>query len=159
MPFRPDHSTSVARRRISYLSFAAAAGLVAPLAARPALDVPGPIHHGSHSLFVSPRRRTRLVLTSADVWPESLGAAVVLRDNTLIMRLLYAYRRAVHCAADAMVCSTRGTLDCYTGDGVHATACATNVRVLRRVPSEEALLLCAKHTGGSSACGPRRSSI
>lgn len=120
VPFLTDHSTSVARRGLSYLSFAAAVAAVIPFASpRPDLVW---IYHGpfTTALSVLPlrlRRRTRFVITAADLWPESLGATEVMRESAL-MRLLYGYSRAINRIADLIICTTRGTLARYRADGV-----------------------------------------
>src|SRR5436309_8068184 len=105
VPFYPDHSLSAFRRAISYLSFAVAAGFVAPfVGGRP--DVVwvyhGPFTTGLSALFFKAIYGTRLVFTCADLWPESFMAAGVVKSR-LIMSLAGAYNRVLHRAADLVV--------------------------------------------------------
>lgn len=120
LPFFPYQGKSQARRAISYLSFAFMAAVWAPfVGGRP--DVVW-IYHGPFSaapaaLWFKLLHRSRLVLTCADLWPETFLAAGVAGPG-LVMRLLFAYRRAVNRAMDAIICSTQGTLDRFADEGV-----------------------------------------
>lgn len=120
VPMWPSHSLSPLKRGLSYLSFALAATIVAPfVAGRP--DVVW-VYHGpfTTALAALPFKwfgRARLLITFADLWPESFAAAGVVRSNAL-MRLLSAYSRAINRSADVLICATRGTLDRCRGNGV-----------------------------------------
>lgn len=120
VPFFPDHSLSTVRRAISYLSFAAVAAAVAPfVAGRPdtVWVYYGPFTTGISSLFFKLVYRSRLVFTCADLWPESFMAAGVVKSR-LVMSLAGAYNRALHRAADLIVCATRGTRRRFEEDGI-----------------------------------------
>jgi len=99
------------RRALSYLSFAAVSAIVAPfVAGRPdtVWVYHGPFTTGLSSLFFKFAYRSRLVFTCADLWPESFKASGVVKSR-LVMRIAGAYNRALHRAADLIVCSSRGT--------------------------------------------------
>lgn len=120
LPFIADHSVSTLRRGLSYLSFAIAAALVAPVVGgRPAVVwvYQSPFTTALAALWFRWVIRVPVVYTSADLWPESLGATAVLRPGRL-MRALYAYSRWINRQADLIICSTRGTLDRYKRDGI-----------------------------------------
>lgn len=119
VPFFATRSTAVFVRGLSYLSYAVTAALAA-LFVMPRPDVIW-AYHGPFTTAVAglvPRLLfgARLVITGADLWPESLGATSVLRAGVL-MRALYAYSRWINRRADLIVCATRGTLDRYHRDG------------------------------------------
>jgi colanic acid biosynthesis glycosyl transferase WcaI len=122
VPFFPDHSLSPVKRAISYISFAAVAGVVAPfVAGRPdtVWVYHGPFTTGLSSLFFKMVYRSRLVFTCADLWPESFMAAGVVKSR-LVMSLAGAYNRALHRAADLVVCATSGTRRRFEEDGLPA---------------------------------------
>lgn len=122
VPFLPSQSLSAVRRALSYLSFAAAASVMAPLAC-PSPDVVwvyhGPFTTGLAALSYRLRRRIRLVITAADLWPESLTASGVAKPG-LLMRVLRAYSRWINSFADHIICSTEGISRRYLTDGVAA---------------------------------------
>lgn len=120
VPFLPDHSTSKLRRMAAYLSFALVAGTVAPFVApRPALVwvYQGPFTTMLAALWFKYVGRARVILTCADLWPESFVAAGVVRPGRLV-RLAMRYRRAINRAADLIICSTRGTLERFAAEGI-----------------------------------------
>jgi colanic acid biosynthesis glycosyl transferase WcaI len=122
LPMVPDHSNSPLRRMVSFLSFLVPAMLVAPwIGGRPALVwvYHTPFTTALAALWFKWVRGARLVYTCADLWPESFTAAGVTRPGRL-MRLLYALRRWINRRADLIVCSTRGTLERFAGEGVRA---------------------------------------
>lgn len=120
VPFIPSQSLSLGRRASSYLSFAVVAAITAPLVC-PSPDVVwvyhGPFTTGLASLGYRLRRRFRLVITAADLWPESLTASGVARPG-LMMRALRGYSRWINSFADHIVCSTEGIARRYGADGV-----------------------------------------
>jgi colanic acid biosynthesis glycosyl transferase WcaI len=112
VPFFPDHSLSLTRRALSYLSFALMATIVAPfVGGRPdsVWVYHGPFTTGIAALFFKLTYRSRVVFTCADLWPESFVATGVVKSN-LILSLASAYNRAINRAADFIVCSTQGTV-------------------------------------------------
>lgn len=120
VPFVPDNSLSPIRRTISYLSFAAMAGIVAPfVAGRPdtVWVYHGPFNTGMCALFFKFFHRSRLVFTCADLWPESLRAAGVVK-SPLVMAAAAAYNRALSRLADMIICATRGTLRHFEEEGL-----------------------------------------
>ncbi len=120
LPFYPDKSLSLWRRALSYLSFALAAALFSPFVAGKPDTVwvyHGPFTTGLAALWFRLVYRSRVVITAADLWPESFAAAGVASHGVLL-RMMYAYSRAVNRMADLIVCCTRGTLDRYRRDGI-----------------------------------------
>jgi colanic acid biosynthesis glycosyl transferase WcaI len=120
LPFLPDHSLSIARRSLSYLSFAAVASVVAPfVAGKPDIVwvYHGPFTTGLAALFFKLVRGSRLVVTCADLWPESFTAAGVVQSSWIIS-LAATYSRAVNRAADLIVCATRGTMSAFEDIGI-----------------------------------------
>jgi len=120
VPMFPDHSASPLRRAVSYLSFTLAATLLAPfVAGRPRVVwvYQTPFTVAVAALWFKVVCRSRLVYTSADLWPESFAATGVTRPGPL-MRLLYATRRALNRVADVIVGSTTGIVETYAADGV-----------------------------------------
>jgi len=120
VPFLPNQALSIAKRAASYLSYALSATVLAPfLAPRP--DVVwvyhGPFTAALAALWFRFVRRSRLVITAADLWPESLTAAGVSKPGPL-MNALYAYSRWINRRADAIICATQGTADRYHRDGI-----------------------------------------
>lgn len=120
VPMWPSHSLSPITRGLSYLSFAVMAFVVAPfVAGRP--DVVW-VYHGPFTTALAALSfkwigRARLVITFADLWPESFVAAGVVRSGAL-MRLLAAYSRAINRTADVLICATRGTLERCRRNGI-----------------------------------------
>ena len=111
VPFFPDHSLSPIRRGLSYLSFALVAAIVAPFVASKPDTVwvyHGPFFTGIGALFFKLAYRSRLILTCADLWPESFVATGVVKSRSAL-KLASAYNRAINRAADLVICSTRGT--------------------------------------------------
>lgn len=122
VPFLPSQSLSLPLRAASYLSFALVASVLAPfLAPRP--DVVwvyhGPFTTGLASLWFRIARRSRLVITAADLWPESLLGAGVAHSGPLV-RALYAYSRWINSFAHHIICSTEGIARRYRADGIPA---------------------------------------
>jgi glycosyltransferase involved in cell wall biosynthesis len=120
LPMVPDHSNSTLRRLVSYLSFTAAATLFAPfVAGRPGTVwvYQTPFTTALAALWFKLAFRSRVVYTCADLWPESFSATGVVRSGVL-MRLAFGYSRLINRLADAIVCSTRRTLERYAADGV-----------------------------------------
>lgn len=120
IPYYTDHSLSPLRRTLSYLSYAIAAALLAPLIARRPSVVwvyHGPFMTAVPALFFKWVHRAKLIYTCADLWPESLVATGV-RVPSFLIRSLFAYRRWINRQADVLVCSTRGTAEIYAAEGV-----------------------------------------
>lgn len=123
LPMFPYHGRRAIGRFCSYLSFAFAAALWAPLVApRPAVAW---VYHGPFTVGLAALWYrlvgTRVVFTCADLWPESFLAAQVHGDG-LVMRLMFAYSRAINRVAHLLICSTRGTMRRYAADGRPASA-------------------------------------
>jgi glycosyltransferase involved in cell wall biosynthesis len=119
LPMVPYRGRSHFGRMVSYLSFALAAAVWAPLVS------PAPhgvwVYHGPFTAGIAAAWfrliGSRIVFTCADLWPESFLAAQVARPG-LMMRLMFAYSRAVNRVAHLLICSTRGTLRRYAKDGI-----------------------------------------
>ncbi|HET7188798.1 MAG TPA: glycosyltransferase family 4 protein, partial [Gemmatimonadaceae bacterium] len=122
VPFFPNQSLSSIRRAASYLSFALVAALTAPIVARDP-DVVwvyhGPFTAGLAALWFRVVRRARLVITAADLWPESFTGAGVAPPG-MLMRALHAYSRWINSFAHHIICSTEGTAHRYAADGMPA---------------------------------------
>lgn len=120
IPYFPDHSLSSLRRTASYLSFVLMAATVAPFVA----GRPGTVwvYHGPFmtvlaGLWFKLVYGSRLVVTTADLWPESLIASG-LGTPSFVVRILLGYRRFVNRLADEHICSTRGTVDTFRREGI-----------------------------------------
>ncbi len=124
LPMYPYHGRSHVLRALSYLSFAIVAAVFAPCVAARA-DVVwvyhGPFSVGLAALWFRFVTRAGVIFTCADLWPESFVAAGVARPGPMI-RILFAYRRALNRTADVLICATRGTRDQYLADGVPCDA-------------------------------------
>jgi colanic acid biosynthesis glycosyl transferase WcaI len=120
LPFFPDHSRSRLRRVISYITFTIAIALFAPIVAgrpRTVWVYQTPFSTVLAALWFKVFYGSRLVLTCADLWPESFTAIGVAKPGPL-MRLLFAYRRLTNRWADHIICSTRGTLEKFHEEGI-----------------------------------------
>lgn len=119
LPVVPYHGRSHFRRALCYLSFALPAALLAPFLARRAATVWVYLGPFFVALAAVPFKMVgaRLVYTVADLWPESLVAAGVAKTGPKV-RALLAYRRLINRLADSIICSTRGTLECFAAEGV-----------------------------------------
>ena len=122
VPFFPDQSLSQVRRAASYLSFAFVAAVIAPfVSSRP--DVVwvyhGPFTTGLASLWFRVARRARLVITAADLWPESLTGAGVAKPGRLTLALRW-YSKWINSFAHHIICSNEGIARRYAADGVPA---------------------------------------
>jgi glycosyltransferase involved in cell wall biosynthesis len=120
LPLYPYHGRSQLKRALSYLSFVFVAAIWSPLVAgRPDIVwvYHGPFTTGLAALWFKLLYRARLVITCADLWPESFLAAGVAKPGRL-MKLLFSYRRAINRRADTIICATRGTFDQFVADGL-----------------------------------------
>ena len=117
-------SISKIRRALSYLSFTGAAAVLAPFVC-PRPDVVWVYHTpfttALAALFFKYLRGSRIVFTSADLWPESFLAAGVANPGRLL-DATFAYSRWINRQADTIICSTRGTAERYARDGIPAEA-------------------------------------
>ncbi len=100
LPLYPDHSRSVMRRSLNYLSFAASASLLGPTQAPPAdiLWTCPPLTMGIPAWWIAGRQRIPFVYEVQDMWPETVAATGML-SNGLALGLLgrlaqFVYRRA-----------------------------------------------------------------
>jgi len=123
LPMYPYRGRSKPLRFLSYLSFAGAAAIWAPLVAlRPRVVW---VYHGPFTVGLAAMwyrlLGCRIVFTCADLWPESFLAAQVA-GHGLIMRLMFAYSRAINRIATLLICSTRGTMRRYAADGIPPSA-------------------------------------
>lgn len=123
LPHVPDRSVSKARRAVSYLSFTAAAAAWVPFVC-PRPDVVWVYHTPFTTALAALAAKylagARLVLTSADLWPESFLAAGVAESGPIV-DAAFAFSRWINRRADDIVCTTRGTLRRYAADGVPAS--------------------------------------
>jgi colanic acid biosynthesis glycosyl transferase WcaI len=120
LPMFPDHSNSKLRRLISYLSFTAAAVLIAPFVARRPSVVwvyQTPFTVALAGLWFKWLRGARLVYTCADHWPESFGAAGVMNSG-LLMGALLRCRAWINRRADRIICATESMIRSFAADGV-----------------------------------------
>lgn len=101
LPLYPDHSRSSARRVVNYLSFMVSAGVLGPFLSGPA-DVMfvrhPPLTIGVTAVVWSRLRRLPFVYGVADLWPEAVVAAGMLRNRRVIGALerleRFVYRQA-----------------------------------------------------------------
>jgi len=122
VPMYPDHSRSKLGRFLSYLSFTAAAALLAPFVAgapRVVWVYQTPYTVGFATLWFKLVYRSKIVFTYADLWPESFLAADVSKPGKFI-DLLFAMRAWINRHADVIIGSTKGTVQRFADDGVPA---------------------------------------
>lgn len=123
VPIVADHSRSKFRRMLSYLSFTVSAALLAPLVIRRPSSVW--VYHTPFTTAIAALWfrliGSRVVYTVADLWPESMLAAGLLRPG-LVERILHGYSRLINRAAHLIVCSTLGTLERFASDGTSRAA-------------------------------------
>ena len=101
LPLYPDHSRSVERRSLNYLTFAASASLLGPLLCGPA-DVMWvyhpPLTVGIPAWWIGLLRRVPFVYEIQDMWPETLAATGMMPSQKVarwVSRLArFVYRRA-----------------------------------------------------------------
>jgi colanic acid biosynthesis glycosyl transferase WcaI len=120
VPMYPDHSRSRMGRFLSYLSFTAAAAVLAPLVAgipRVVWVYQTPFSVGFVALWFKLVYRAKVVFTYADLWPESFLAAAVSRPGRLV-DFLFSLRKFINRFADIIIGSTRGTVQRFVDDGV-----------------------------------------
>lgn len=121
LPIYPDHSRSLLRRGLSYLSFLAVALVFAPfVAGRPRLVwvYNTPITNYVAALPFRWIAGARLVITVGDVWPDSLLAAGAVREGFMV-RALRRFSHWVNRNADHVICATRAPLQMLRDQGVH----------------------------------------
>jgi colanic acid biosynthesis glycosyl transferase WcaI len=119
IPHIADHSTSKWRRGMNFLSFTLVAAITAIIVGgRP--DVVWVYHTPFTTalsvIYLRLVRKTRVVYTCADLWPESFFAAGVTQPGRLA-DALYRYSRWILRFADEIVCTTRGTAARFARDG------------------------------------------
>jgi colanic acid biosynthesis glycosyl transferase WcaI len=122
VPMYPDHSRSRLGRFLSYLSFTAAAAVLAPFVAgapRVIWIYQTPFTVGFAALWFKLFYGSKVVFTYADLWPESFLAAAVSKPGKLV-DFLFAMRKWINRCADVIIGSTRGTVQRFADDGVPA---------------------------------------
>lgn len=113
VPHFPDHSLSIVKRTLSYLSFAIMAGFFSPffcVAPRVTWVYQTPFSTALASLVFKFFYRSKLIYMYADLWPESFLATATVSQNWII-KICKIYRRFVNLFADRIVGSTAGTCD------------------------------------------------
>lgn len=123
LPMYAYHGRSQLKRFLSYMSFALAAAVWSPFAVvkpRVVWVYHGPFTAGLAAIWFR-LIGARVVFTCADLWPESFLAAKVAGPG-MVMRLMFAYSRAINRIADLLICSTRGTMQRYAADGIPGSA-------------------------------------
>lgn len=111
LPHFPDHSLSLVKRGLSYLSFALIASVVAPFVCFKPKVVwvyQTPFSCALASLVFKVLYRAKLVFMYADLWPESFIATDTVNDGILIKACLF-YRKIINRFADYIIGSTKGT--------------------------------------------------
>lgn len=110
VPLYPDHSYSVLRRSLNYLSFACSASLVGSALCGPA-DVMWvyhpPLTVAAPACWISLLRRVPFVYEIQDMWPESLAAAGVMSSRPT-MALLGRLAQLVYSRASAITVISPG---------------------------------------------------
>ena len=109
LPLFPDHSRSVVKRTLNYLSFSISASLLGPLVCGPAdlmfVQLP-PVSLMLPTFLISLLRRIPFVLNMQDMWPETLPATGMVRNSlildtvNLVARLLYKHASAITVISD-----------------------------------------------------------
>jgi colanic acid biosynthesis glycosyl transferase WcaI len=104
LPLYPDHSTSVARRALNFLSFAASATALGPLLCGP-VDVlwvySPPPTVGIPATAIGTLRRVPMVYEIADMWPESIVSTGLVTPG-LVTRMIGACARFIYRRAAAI---------------------------------------------------------
>jgi colanic acid biosynthesis glycosyl transferase WcaI len=129
VPMIPDHSRSVVRRAVSFISFTFSAWVAATILWRRADIVwvyQTPPSSGLIGAWLRLIRRSRVVFTYVDLWPESFIAADVLREGR-VSQVVKHFRVLINRFADVVVGSTRGTVRRLAHEGVPESA-------LRHIP-------------------------
>jgi colanic acid biosynthesis glycosyl transferase WcaI len=110
VPQLADHSRSVVRRALYYLSFALAAATVGLLRSRPAdvmIVYQSALPTGVAAWLISRFKRIPYVLDVADLWPESVVASGML-TNRYVVAMLRRVARFVYRGAAAINVITEG---------------------------------------------------
>ena len=83
LPLFPDHSQSSIRRALYFLSFAASAAIIGPLLCgkADAMHVYNDPNLGIPAFLISKLRGVPYVLEVADIWPESLSAGEMVKNQ------------------------------------------------------------------------------
>jgi glycosyltransferase involved in cell wall biosynthesis len=120
LPMYPDHSRSVLRRGLSYLSFTLLAFVMAPfLMWKPdkVIVYQTPFCVGLSALFFKYLYRSKIIFVSADLWPESFSASGIHLPR-IVENFLYFYSRWINRRADLVFATTKGMMARFVGDGL-----------------------------------------
>ena len=113
LPHFPDHSKSIIRRAICYLSYAIFAAALAPFFCfKPDIVwvYQTPFSSALPSLFFRLVYQSKLIFMYADLWPESFLATDTVR-NTYVIKACQLYRRFINKFASIIIGSTKGTCE------------------------------------------------
>lgn len=120
MPLMPDHSVSAKGRLVHYLTFLLPLMVVAPFLAgrvQAVVVYQTPFVVGFAAWWFRVIQRARVVYIAADLWPESIVAAGLLREGRL-SRIIHRASHVANTIAHAIACSTQGTLQRFARDGI-----------------------------------------
>jgi colanic acid biosynthesis glycosyl transferase WcaI len=146
LPLYPDHSRSVVRRILNYLSFAASATALGPIFCDSA-DVmwvyQPPLTVGIPAVWISLLRRIPFVYEIQDMWPETL-AATGMMTSTPAARLMSRLAKLIYRQAIAITVISPGFKDNLVSKGVpadkiHVIPNWADEEIYRPVPRDEAL--------------------
>lgn len=141
LPFFPDHSRSVIKRVLSYISFAIIAAILGPFLVRSpdiVLVYQTPFTTALTSLWYKFFRRSKLYYICCDLWPESFSASGVVHSS-IINRIAYRYSRFINEQGDFLMCSTVGMTQRYLRDGIGSDRLAFVPAWTDGIPEEPAL--------------------
>jgi colanic acid biosynthesis glycosyl transferase WcaI len=123
LPLFPDHSRSVLRRSLGYISFTVAAAVLGPILCGGA-DVmwvySPPVTVGLSAWWIGLVRRIPFVFGIHDMWPETLAATGMVAKDGLIYRCMAWCARFVHQRAAAITVISPGFRTSLIGKGVPA---------------------------------------
>lgn len=120
LPLYPDHSRSIVRRSLSYLSFAASASLLGPVCcgASDLLWAYDPsLTTGFPAWVISRIRHMPFVLDIPDMWPDTLAAVRVVTSQR-ILRWIGRVAKASYGQATAITVTSPGFKRLLVGRGI-----------------------------------------
>lgn len=118
LPLFPDHSRSVVKRALNYLSFSLALIFLAPWFIRkPDVIWAYTALVGLPTFWISRLFRVPYVMEIADIWPDTLTATGMLKKGFFV-NLLDCFGRYVYNSAAALIVQNPGFKPCLVGKGV-----------------------------------------
>jgi len=118
LPLFSDHSRSVVKRSLNYLSFSASLFFLAPWFIRkPDVIWAYTALVGLPTLWISRLFRVPYVMEIADIWPDTLTATGMLKKG-LLVSALDKFGKYIYNSAAALIVQNPGFKPCLAGKGV-----------------------------------------